>query len=77
MQNIENLQNTTSSSTKENIVISEAEQQSPKSRGEVAAQEQLRILNQVTANKTEQRLARTRGERPVRTDHMSSRPFKI
>jgi hypothetical protein len=47
MQRIENLQHTTSSSTKENILIGEAEQQSPKSRGEVAAQEQLRILYQV------------------------------
>jgi hypothetical protein len=62
MQSTENLQNTISSSMREKIIISEARQQSPKSRGEVAAQEQIRILNQATANKTEQRLPQTRGE---------------
>jgi hypothetical protein len=62
MQSTENLQKTTSSNMKENITISKADQQSPRSRGEVAAQEQIRILNQVTANKTEHRLPQTRGE---------------
>jgi hypothetical protein len=37
----------TSSNMKENVTISEADQQSSRSRGEVAAQEQIRILNQV------------------------------
>jgi hypothetical protein len=52
MQSTENLQNTTSSNMKEHETISEADQQSSRSRGEVAAREQIRILNQVTANKT-------------------------
>jgi hypothetical protein len=52
MQSTENLQNTTSSNMKEHVTISEADQQSSRSRGEVAAREQIRILNQVTANKT-------------------------
>jgi hypothetical protein len=45
MQSTENLQNTISSSIKEKVIISKTEQQ-PKSRGEVAAQEQVRILRQ-------------------------------
>jgi hypothetical protein len=45
MQSTENLQNTISSSIKEKVIISKTEQQ-PKSRGEVAAQEQVRILIQ-------------------------------
>jgi hypothetical protein len=45
MQSTENLQNTISSSIKEKVIISKIEQQT-KSRGEVAAQEQVRILRQ-------------------------------
>jgi hypothetical protein len=46
MQSTENIQNTISSGTKEKVIISKTEQQLPKSRGEVAAQEQVRILRQ-------------------------------
>jgi hypothetical protein len=46
MQSSENLKNTTLSSVKEKIIISETEQRLPQTRGEVAAQEQIRILRQ-------------------------------
>ena len=49
MQNSKNLKNTTLSSVKEKIIISEAENRLPQSRGEVAAQEQLRILQHAIA----------------------------
>jgi hypothetical protein len=62
MQSTENLENTISSSMKENIVIRETGQQSPKTRGEVAAQEQIRIFGQVFLTNGEPRAPRTRGE---------------
>jgi hypothetical protein len=45
MQSSKNLQNTTLSSVKEKIIISEAEQRLPQTKGEVAAQEQMRIYD--------------------------------
>jgi hypothetical protein len=60
MQSTENLQNTISSSMKEKVIISKTEQQ-PKSR--VAAQEQVRILNEVTApSKAQPQVPQSRGE---------------
>jgi ubiquinone biosynthesis protein UbiJ len=54
MQSTENLQNKISSSIKEKVNSSKIEQQLPKSRGEVAAQEQVRILRQaMTASKAQ------------------------
>jgi hypothetical protein len=62
MQSTENLQNTISSSIKEKVIISKTEQQ-PKSRGEVAAQEQVRILGQaMTASKAQPQVPQSRGE---------------
>ena len=62
MQNSKNLKNTTLSSVKEKIIISEAENRLPQSRGEVAAQEQLRIFGQAMSTKGEPRAPTTRGE---------------
>ncbi|MGH9976133.1 MAG: hypothetical protein ACRD8Z_09915 [Nitrososphaeraceae archaeon] len=47
MQSIENRENAILSNVKEKIVITEAGQQSPEARGEVAAREQIRIFGQV------------------------------
>ena len=47
---------------KEKIIISEAEHRLPQSRGEVAAQEQLRIFGQAMSTKGEPRAPTTRGE---------------
>jgi hypothetical protein len=44
MKNIRNLENLISSNMKKNTTISEPEQQSPRIRGEIAAQEQFRIF---------------------------------
>jgi hypothetical protein len=46
MQSTNNIQNTVSSSMKEETTVNEVQQRFPKSREEVAAQEQIRILNQ-------------------------------
>jgi hypothetical protein len=62
MQSTKNLENTISSSVKEKRIISEAGQQSSKARGEVAAQEQIRIFGQVFVPNGEPRAPRTRGE---------------
>ncbi|MGH9988240.1 MAG: hypothetical protein ACRD4J_09760 [Nitrososphaeraceae archaeon] len=47
MQSIENREDAILSNVKEKIVITEAGQQSPEARGEVAAREQIRIFGQV------------------------------
>jgi hypothetical protein len=47
MQSIENRENAILSNVKEKIVITEAGQQSPEARGEVAAREQIRVFGQV------------------------------
>jgi len=47
MQSIENRENAILSNVKEKIVITDAGQQVPKVRGEVAAREQIRIFGQV------------------------------
>jgi len=47
MQSIENRENAILLNVKEKIVITEAGQQSPEARGEVAAREQIRIFGQV------------------------------
>jgi hypothetical protein len=62
MQSTENLENATLSNVKEKIVITEAGQQSPKARGEVAALEQIRIFGQVFVTNEEPLAPRTRGE---------------
>jgi outer membrane protein assembly factor BamD (BamD/ComL family) len=62
MQSTNNIQNTVSSSMKEKTTINEVQQQFPKSRGEVAAQEQIRILNQAATNKVQQQFPKSRGE---------------
>ncbi|MPZ07511.1 MAG: hypothetical protein GEU26_14040 [Nitrososphaeraceae archaeon] len=62
MQSTKNLENATLSNVKEKIVITEAGQQSSKARGEVAAQEQIRIFGQVFVTNEEPRAPRTRGE---------------
>jgi hypothetical protein len=63
MQRTDDLQNTTSSSIKEKVIISKIEPRVPQSRGEVAAQEQMRILRQaITAGKGEPRVPQSRGE---------------
>jgi hypothetical protein len=46
MQETENVKNTISSSLKEKIITKNAGQQSPQSRGEVAAQEQFRSIQE-------------------------------
>jgi hypothetical protein len=57
MQSTKNIQNRISSSMKEKTTINEIQQRVPTSRGEVAAQEQIRILNQAATNKVlQQRL---------------------
>ena len=61
MQNSKNLKKILSS-VKEKIIISEAENRLPQSRGEVAAQEQLRIFGQAMSTKGEPRAPTTRGE---------------
>jgi hypothetical protein len=62
MQSTENLQNTISSSIKEKVIISKTEQQ-PKSRGQVAAQEQVRIVRQaMTASKAQPQVPHSRGQ---------------
>jgi hypothetical protein len=62
MENISNLKNPISSSMKGRITISEAEQQSPKTRGEVAAQEQMRGLRQALLTDVGSRAPFNRGE---------------
>jgi hypothetical protein len=62
MQSTENLENATLSNVQEKIVITEAGQQSPKARGEVAALEQIRIFGQVFVTNEEPLAPRTRGE---------------
>jgi hypothetical protein len=62
MQSIENRENATLANVKEKIVITDAGQQSPKARGEVAAREQIRIFGQVFVTNEEPRAPRTRGE---------------
>jgi hypothetical protein len=42
--------------------IKKGEQQSPKSRGEVAQKEQLRILREALSRRAEERVPQTRGE---------------
>jgi hypothetical protein len=49
MQKSKNLQNTNLASVKEKIIIRPAEQRTPKTRGEIAAQEQMRILQHAIA----------------------------
>ena len=61
MQSSKNLKKILSS-VKEKIIISEAEHRLPQSRGEVAAQEQLRIFGQAMSTKGEPRAPTTRGE---------------
>ena len=51
MENIRNQENPVSLIMKENVTSSEAGQQSPKTRGEVAAQEQMRIAQLATTYK--------------------------
>ena len=62
MQSSKNLQNTTLSSVKEKIIVSEAEQRLPQTRGEVAAQEQMREFRQNFVTNGEQRAPKARGE---------------
>jgi hypothetical protein len=62
MKNIRNLENPISSSMKENTTINETEQQSPKTRGEVAAQEQIRIFRETFVTNRDTSSPRTRGE---------------
>jgi hypothetical protein len=62
MQNTENLENATLSNVKEKVVITDAGQQPPKARGEVAARERIRIFGQVFVTNEEPRDPRTRGE---------------
>jgi len=63
MQSTENLENATLSNVKEKVVITEAGQQSPKARGEVAAQEQMRVVQQaMTYRPIQSREPKTRGE---------------
>jgi hypothetical protein len=62
MENISNLKNPISSSVKGRITITEAEQQSPKTRGEVAAQKQMRGLRQALLTDVGSRAPFNRGE---------------
>ena len=63
MQSIENRENAILSNVKEKIVITEAGQQSPEARGEVAAQEQMRVVRQTMTYRPKQsREPKTRGE---------------
>lgn len=62
MENIRNQENPVSLIMKENITISEAGKQSPKTRGEVEAQEQVRIFRQAFVTSGDNSLPRTRGE---------------
>ena len=62
MENIRNQENPVSLIMKENVTSSDAGQQSPKTRGEVAAQEQVRIFRQAFVTSGDIRLPRTRGE---------------
>ena len=62
MQSIENRENAILSNVKEKIVITEAGQQSPEARGEVAARAQIHIFGQVFVTNEEPCAPRTRGE---------------
>jgi hypothetical protein len=63
MEKIRNLENPISSSMKKNITVNELGQQPPKTRGEVAAQEQIRIFREAFVTTSgEPSAPRTRGE---------------
>jgi hypothetical protein len=62
MQSTENLENAILSNVKEKIFITDAGQQVPKARGDVAAREQIRIFGQVFVTNKEPLSPRTRGE---------------
>jgi ribosomal protein L19E len=62
MQKTENVKNTISSSLKNKIISSEAREQSTQTRGEVAAQEQFRSIQQGMGSKMPSRPPRNRGE---------------
>jgi hypothetical protein len=63
MEKFRNLENSISSSMKKNITVNELGQQPTKTRGEVAAQEQIRIFRGAFVTTSEEPSApRTRGE---------------
>lgn len=62
MKNIKSQENPISSNMKKNITISEARQQSPKTRGEIAAQEQFRIFRKAFVTSEDASAPLTRGE---------------